>query len=334
MNRAQAAQLLSISPQANEDAIKKAFRKKAMLLHPDRNKSVNARSQFIEIHEAYEYLIDIASGKKKEIKTQQTYHTSAQTSGNKFRSKYHRHRNYTDPYANMSREDFEARYEKARKAAAENLDRESNIIYQNALHEYQNSWRKPVAKVMAVIGIILACLFIIDFALGTKEIAISSSKVRHNINYNSQPNTISIQIKNHVFVLPNELNDLFFTGKIDNTITIKGVVYKTPQKIHLSGTQNNSIKYSYFQTHIFKDLTKIKLQGNQFSFELKDFWTVQGSFPFIPILLLLPLLSFWFEKATFNFVFFGVYYNIYAFPILAAFLLLNDNRIFRLLDYF
>ena len=334
MNQSRAAQLLSISPQANEDAIKKAFRKKAMLLHPDRNKSVKARSQFIEIHEAYEYLIDIASGKKKEIKTQPTYHTSTHTSSNKFRSKHHRHRNYTDPYANISREDFKARYERARKAAEENLERESNTIYQNALYEYQNTWRKSVAKLMAILGIILASLFIIDFVSGTEEIKIPSSEIVHEIEYHQHLVTHSIIVKGHRFTLPHELNDIYPIEKLNNTITVKGVTYILPKEVNSLGTMDNSIKYSYFQTHIFKDITKIRLKRNQFSFELKDYWSVQGSFPFIPILLLLPLMSFWFEKATFNFVFFGIYYNIYAFPLLAVFLLLHDNRIFRLLDYF
>jgi len=66
MTRIEAAHILGISPQANEITIKKAFRKKAMQFHPDRNKSANARTEFIEIHEAYEYLMDLATGKISE----------------------------------------------------------------------------------------------------------------------------------------------------------------------------------------------------------------------------------------------------------------------------
>ncbi len=328
MNRAQAAQLLGISPQASKDTIKKAFRKKAMLLHPDRNKSVNARSQFIEIHEAYEYLIDIASGKK----TENNYRSRTYKSDNKFRSKHHRHRNYTDPYANMSREDFKARYERARKAAEEDLEQESNTIYQNALNEYQNTWRKPVAKLMAILGIMLASLFIIDFVFGTEEIKIPSSEIVHEIEYHQHQATHFIIVKGHRFTLPHKSNDIYQNEKLNNTITVKGVTYRLPKEVGPLGTKDNSIKYSYFQTHIFKDLTKIILRGNQFNIELNDFWTVQGSFPLIPIMLLLPLLSFWFEKATFNFVFFAIYYNIYVFPILLLFLLLQDGRIYHLLN--
>ena len=166
MTRSEAARILGISPQANEDTIKKAFRKKAMKLHPDRNKAANARSQFIEVHEAYEYLSDLAAGRTTETySSRQKTHTSTQNS--KFRSSHHKHRHYADPYADMNREEFEERFNRARKAAEEALNRESEIIYKNSLNEYQNTWRRKLAKYMAVIGLIIAILFITDFSLGT-----------------------------------------------------------------------------------------------------------------------------------------------------------------------
>ncbi len=50
-------QILGITPQATIEQIKKAYRKKAFLLHPDRNKSQDAQDQFILLNEAYEYLL-------------------------------------------------------------------------------------------------------------------------------------------------------------------------------------------------------------------------------------------------------------------------------------
>ncbi len=49
--------ILGITPQATIEQIKKAYRKKAFLLHPDRNKSADAKDQFVLLNEAYEYLL-------------------------------------------------------------------------------------------------------------------------------------------------------------------------------------------------------------------------------------------------------------------------------------
>ena len=57
-------EVLGISRSASEDEIKKAFRKKAMQFHPDRNKDADAEQKFKEVNEAYEVLSD---PKKKQM---------------------------------------------------------------------------------------------------------------------------------------------------------------------------------------------------------------------------------------------------------------------------
>lgn len=49
-------EILGISKEANQQEIKKAFRKLAMKYHPDRNKEEGAEEKFKEINEAYEVL--------------------------------------------------------------------------------------------------------------------------------------------------------------------------------------------------------------------------------------------------------------------------------------
>ena len=49
---------LGVSRKASEDDIKRAYRKKAFRLHPDRNHAPNAELQFRELAEAYALLLD------------------------------------------------------------------------------------------------------------------------------------------------------------------------------------------------------------------------------------------------------------------------------------
>ncbi len=55
--------ILGVSDTASIDEIKKAYRSKAKLLHPDVNKSPTAERDFIELQEAYEWLINLKTGK-------------------------------------------------------------------------------------------------------------------------------------------------------------------------------------------------------------------------------------------------------------------------------
>ena len=50
--------VLGVARNASEEEIRRAFRRKAMEYHPDRNKNADAEEKFKEINEAYQVLSD------------------------------------------------------------------------------------------------------------------------------------------------------------------------------------------------------------------------------------------------------------------------------------
>lgn len=56
-------QKLGLTEGASMEEVKKAFRSKARQYHPDLNKEAGAREKFIEIHEAYEFLLKLLDPK-------------------------------------------------------------------------------------------------------------------------------------------------------------------------------------------------------------------------------------------------------------------------------
>uniref|UniRef100_A0A668VYY9 J domain-containing protein n=1 Tax=Oreochromis aureus TaxID=47969 RepID=A0A668VYY9_OREAU len=85
--------VLGVSPESNEDEIKKAYRKMALKFHPDKNSDADAEDRFKEIAEAYEILTD---PKKRSI-YDQFGEEGLKNGGNIFRSNFQ-----GDPHSTFS----------------------------------------------------------------------------------------------------------------------------------------------------------------------------------------------------------------------------------------
>jgi hypothetical protein len=94
-------ELLGVSKNASIEEIKKAYRSKAFLIHPDKNPSATASKEFISLTEAYEYIIAEKSGRNKKYISP---FTSAQTQKQK---DYEEAKQRAREYARMRYEEFE-----------------------------------------------------------------------------------------------------------------------------------------------------------------------------------------------------------------------------------
>jgi hypothetical protein len=94
-------QILEVADNASIEEIKRAYRAKAFLLHPDKNNSPTASSDFIELTEAYEYIIAERSGR---FRRYQSPFASAQSQKDK---DYEEAKRRAREYAQMRYEEFE-----------------------------------------------------------------------------------------------------------------------------------------------------------------------------------------------------------------------------------
>ena len=95
-------EILGIQSNASIDDIKKAYRKKARLYHPDINPAPDAKDHFISITEAYEFLI----ANYQKIKTDDQLYQQAMDDWRKYRQDWSRKR--ASVYARSSYETFKS----------------------------------------------------------------------------------------------------------------------------------------------------------------------------------------------------------------------------------
>lgn len=311
MTRQQALAILGLSTKATKIEIKKAFHRKAFQFHPDKNPNKNTHVQFVDVVEAYEILsgqIKAQSSYSNSSSKQETT-SSSHNSNFHFRNKNHPHRSANQQY---TREEFEARYARAKAVYEEYFERKSQMIYQANFDEYMNGYKRKVAIIIAVLGLLLIIIFSLDhYVLPQRYYEIKLDTIKADFGYRQGANVF------YKFEFLNQ--DVFFDANSFN------------KRKHISPD------YYITTTYVCKDVISILKQDNS-THKMTQIGGLEVSLHtnilIILLLLFIPTLTFWVERPTFNFVFFGIYYNILFFPLFTAYILLNDLRIIRIMEMF
>ncbi len=127
--------LLEIATNSTEKDIRKAYRRLAKKYHPDINKSKNAHEKFIEISEAYEFLIHHSQRYKKGYTTvpteeQNITYNRASDEFERFRQKA---REKAQQQAKMQYDEFKKQHESFQKSGINDLALLFTIIVRIAI---------------------------------------------------------------------------------------------------------------------------------------------------------------------------------------------------------
>lgn len=286
---------MGIAPTKDEKIIKKAYREKALNYHPDRNPSPEANRQFILITDAYEIII-------QSIKKSQSAETVVKTKGKQYSfDQFSQSRKKTNEEIFKERlRRAQKRYEYLRKKEEEENEKYYQLISRGA------SWR--YFKVVMVGCTLMSLLFFFDALLlpsrWEKDTVQKGSRVLHysGVFYNK---IIPIKTKN------------------GHRAWVKSSVYNV-----MEHNPNVYIEKTYF----FRDIKSIWVWSRYVWIKTKSDFSVIGTFPIVPLFLLIPLITYFIKGRTLTYsLLFNV--SLYIFGITLILLLILNDRWAHILTF-
>lgn len=286
--------ILGIQPTTDQNIIKKAYRKKALKYHPDKNKSPDAHFLFIEITEAYEIL----SGQKK-IRTATGTTYKAKTKEEVFAEK-----------VKAAKERW-----KYQQAAEARKDRE---YYQRVAF----GWKWKVFQLLAVYTAVFSSLLICDYFLDGRQVS-------YNVNDKEviiDPYSKIVSINSERFVVDNHE---FWLKKGKMPIRMNhSYLFDDMKSISIMMTPLPAYKYG---SHSDKRMRKYINFENAELFTAICYYSVYGVFPVLHLMLFVPLILVILKRPTLRFNVWRLVSLWIIFPVVTYFTFSND-RIFNLID--
>lgn len=277
-------QRLGIAPTSDKKAIKKAYRRKAFALHPDKNPSDLAQMEFIELTEAYEAVMGI---NQPPISPSDHVKSAEEIRAEKLKK-------------------ARQQYQKIRAAEKDKDERYFISITTG------KAWK--IFKAMAIYSAVFSTILSFDYFLTRDYGAIEEVHP-----YPHLPNMV--EYKGELFEIddltywlsdwkPTRANYSFFFHDLKSVSILKNGMF--------------------FESDVPQDRTeKFQLFKNFPTEEIYSYSSIYFVFPYVHILLFLPLFLVYYKRPTFNFVIARILTLWVIFPIVLI-LTFSNGRIFHL----
>ncbi len=245
-------EILGISPTTDIQLIKKAYRKKAKIYHPDMNPSPEANQQFLLISEAYEHLLiaieKSTSEKASSFQQEQQFKTSDE---DQFKTK-----------EELLKERME--YAKKRYAYQKMKEEQENEQYFMSI---STGWNWYFFQAIVIGCTSLSILFFVDYYV----------------------------LKSHWQSTYLTHGDKIQTYAGLNYSTIVPVAFENGEKLWVNGiilgiAKENPTIYIE-KTHFLNETKQVIIWNYDHWVSSKSDFSVSGTFPLIPLVLLLPLVG-------------------------------------------
>lgn len=284
--------ILNISPTKDRSEIKKAYRKLALKYHPDRNPSSVAAEKFIQITEAYEAILNGLDNTPNYSSTSQTNSQSKQYNTKDF------NRSAFQP---LSEEEILKERLRQAKIRHEYLKQREEALVNNYYEKINSGWRKKVYLTVTILATLTSLLFTLDKFVFPKHL-------EKDLVVENDPNQVFAGVIHDQVVNIITKNDYsLYIPQYEAT-----VIYHRP-KIYLE------------KTYFFKDIKAILYWDyNKWNQVRIDFSEI-NTYPVFPLLLLLPLLTLFFNKNT-TLYFILHFISMYAIGSLLLIMLLFNHR--------
>lgn len=246
--------ILDLSVNSTEKDIKRAYRKKAMQYHPDKNQSNNAEEMFIKINEAYEYL---TSPEAKRKVTPQTKSPEE-----------------------LKKEELRERMKQA-QAFYSKRKKEENRAQLKKFNVFKQTFLFQTSKQVILFGLILSLILILDRSFEKKELDGYVYKISQKSNskvYNFITTKGSYEATFYKSGTP-------FYAKKNNPVTLHfSPILKDLMEVTYGITVKNSSSIHYFSELIFTLLLFPILGLVYRNPSLQSYWMIHISY-IIPIVV-------------------------------------------------